>query len=416
VVEDNGFTEAEYSGAIATAFVQDAWRPTSDLTFKIGVRYDAVTYDDNEGSEVADMDKLQPRLGIALALTGDAKNVLRVSWGRFMHPGSLALPSWATTLETGFPRWYSCSGVVSLPTPDGWGVAIGSADECVSLAATLGWAYRSDNEGWDPFGWVLAPWEIYGSRPDQIVANLRATYAGELILAFEREVAKRSSIELALVDKKTRDVFDDTRNGNLPIPTEDAECDHFVFANLPQLRRDYRAFIVRYETRGLDWLTLVGSYTYSSSEGSVEYTQYRGEVADVYPWHFHNRYGYLSDHRRHRLKLNGFIDLRGDWTVAFFGFWASPFTWTPYEDTADNPEIPYGAHFLEPCGSRDGSSYYEIDLQLSKGFTVNRVRLVLIGSAYNVFSNEQPIAVCARISGCGDFKMDDATYWQIPRR
>ena len=137
---------------------------------------------------------------------------------------------------------------------------------------------------------------------------------------------------------------------------------------------------------------------------------------DVFPWHFENRYGYLSDHRRHRFKLNGFVTLRGDWAIAFDGIWASPFTWTPYETHNDNPEIPYGVHYLEPRGSREANSTYQLDLQLSKGFTVGPVRLVLIGSAFNVFSNEQPVSVCERISGCGDIAMGEPTNWQTPRR
>jgi len=412
MVEDYGLTEAEYTGAVSTAFLQDAWRLTRGLTLKIGLRYDAVTYDDNEGTEVADMDKIQPRLGVAWDLTGNAKNVLRASWGRFMHPAALVLPSWASTQQTGGGYWYSCTGAVPLYLE----IPVSSAEECAAAAADLDFPYRSDNEGWDPYGWILPPWEIFGSEPSRVAPGLRATYADELILAYEREVGKRSSIELTYVDKKTRDIFDDTCNGNVPTPSVDAECDFYVFANVPGLVRDYQGFIVRYETRGLDWLTLLASYTYSTSEGNVGYTQYAGGVADVYPWHFDNRYGYLSDHRKHRLKLNGFFNIKGDWTVAFDGFWASPFTWTPYENRIDNPEIPYGAHYLEPSGSRDANNEYQLDLQLSKGFTIGPVRTVLIGSVYNVFSAEQPTNVCWHISGCGEIEMGEPTNWQTPRR
>jgi hypothetical protein len=407
-----GFTEAEYTGAISTVFVQDAWRVTRDLTLKLGLRYDSVSYDDNEGAQVVDMDKLQPRLGFAWDVRGDAKNVLRGSWGRFMHPGSLSLPGWATNLDTGGGYWYACSFAVPLYLE----VPVSSSEECAAAAADLGFPYRLDHEGWDPFGWILPPWEVYGSEVSRIDSGLRATYADELILAFEREVGNRSSIEFSYVDKKTRDIFDDTCNGNIPTPSADAACDYYVFANLPELKRDYRGFIVAYETRGLDWLTLLASYTYSSSEGSVEYTQYAGQVADVYPWHFDNRYGYLGDHREHRLKLNGFVTLDGDWTIAFDGYWSSPFTWAPYENRDDNPEIPYGGHLLEPAGNREANSSHQLDLQLSKGFSLGPVRLVLIGSVYNVFSDERPTEVCERVGGCGEIEMGEPTDWQTPRR
>ena len=412
MVEHYGFTEAEYSGAVATAFAQDAWRITRDLTLKIGLRYDGVSYDDNEGTQIVDMGMLQPRLGVAWDLTGDAKTLVRGSWGRFMHPNGLTLPSWVTTLDRQWSYWYSCSVAVPafLDTP------INSADACSAVAGFLGVPYRIDNEGWDPYGWILPPGNTFGSEHSRIDSDLRTTYADEMILAFERAVGIRSSIELTYVDKKTRDIFDDTCNGNTPKPTPGAQCDFFIFANIPELRRDYQALIARYETRGRDWLTLMASYTYSTSNGSVEYTQNQGLIVDHYPWNFNNIYGHLSDHRTHRLKLNGFFTLRGDWTIAFDGFWSSPFTWAPFETREDNPEIPDGFHLLEPRGNRDAFSNFQLDLQVSKGFGVGPVRMVLIGSVYNAFSDEQPTAVCGHISGCGDIEMGDPTDWQTPRR
>ncbi len=382
------------------------------MTVKVGLRYDAVTYDTNDGTRIADMGIVQPRLGFAWDLTGDAKTILRGSWGRFLHPGALTLPWHLRKVDEPWFGWYSCSAALPLYL----GIPVGSPEDCSAAALDLGWDYRQDNEGWDPYGWVLSPLEHYGEEPAQVDPGLRAPYADQLILAFEREVGSRSSIEISYVDKSTRDIFEDTCSGNWPEPSAGAACGSFYFANIPALKRDYRALMARFETRRYHWLTLLTSYTYSSSEGSVEYTQYATTVADHYPWHFENRYGYLSDHRTHRFKVNGFLTLHGDWTIAVDGFWSSPFTWQPYENLSDNPEIPYGSHYLEPRGSRDANGSYQLDLQLSKGFTIGPVRLVLIGSAYNVFSDEQPTSVCEHISGCGDIAMGEPTDWQTPRR
>jgi hypothetical protein len=397
---------ASYAGSVRTAFAQDSWRVTRDLTLKLGLRYDAVEYRDNDSMRVTDMAELQPRIGAAWDLTGDAKNVLRGSWGRYLHPGTLALPHFASTAPVPWFYWYSCTTLMEAA----------SAEECAAVAVDLGWDYRADPENWDPFGWVLAPEERYSTEPGVIDPSLRATYADELILAYEREVGPRSSIELSYVDKKTRDIFDESCDGNVPTPSPDAACDYLVMANFPELRRDYEAWIVRYENRGLDWLTLLASYTYSNSEGSVEAVVYQGSEADIYPWHFENRYGYLSDHRRHRIKLNGFLTFKGDWTIAFDGRWSSAFRWTPQADSYDIPEMPWGTYFVEPRGYREANHGYQLDLQLTKGFTAGRVRLAVIGSVFNVFSSEQPVAVCQRISGCDDIEMGEPLVWQIPRR
>ena len=84
--EYQGLPKADYTGKVSTAFVQDAWRVTSDLTLKIGLRYDGVTYDNNEGAQVIDMAMWQPRLGVAWDLTGNAKNILRGELGPVPAP------------------------------------------------------------------------------------------------------------------------------------------------------------------------------------------------------------------------------------------------------------------------------------------------------------------------------------------
>ena len=161
-----------YEGAVSTAFVQDAWRVTRDLTLKLGLRYDAVSYDINTGMEIADMAMLQPRLGFAWDIAGNATSVLRGSWGRYLHPNALTLPWHARAVDEPWNIWYSCSGVLPLY----FGIPVGSPDECATAAADLGWGYQLDNAGWDPYGWVLAPWEHYSSEPSQAAPDISATY------------------------------------------------------------------------------------------------------------------------------------------------------------------------------------------------------------------------------------------------
>ncbi len=86
------------------------------------------------------------------------------------------------------------------------------------------------------------------------------------------------------------------------------------------------------------------------------------------------------------------------------------------------PDMPYGIWFAEPRGSREANSNYQLDLQLSKGFSVgSAARLVLIGSVFNAFSSEEVTQVCQSINGCTDTNGDHAdtggpTNWQTPRR
>jgi hypothetical protein len=284
-----------------------------------------------------------------------------------------------------------------------------------------------DPDGWDPGGWVLTPNNIFGSEPSQIDPNLKAMYTETFSLAYERAVGRRAALTFTYVDKTTNDIFEDTCDGNLPTPSADADCHYYLMANLPELARDYQGFIVEYSTRTFDWLTLNASYTWSESQGSQEYNQNAGVDFDYFPAHYDNRYGYLNDHREHRFKLNGFFSIKGDWTIGFDGFYSSAFTWEPQANSSNEGQvwegvqipdnIPYGTYYVEPRGNRDGASIYQLDLQLSKGFTVGQsLRLVLIGSVFNVFSSENVTGICSSINNCGSAGTGDATAWQVPRR
>jgi hypothetical protein len=411
----------ESTGSNATLFLQDAWRVMPNLTLKLGVRYDTAQYDTTDGTEIADMSKWQPRLGAAWDITGNAKNILRANWGQFMSPNALTLPNFARTGTAPSNAYLSCTNIYGL----------GAAD-CQQFAIDNGRMWGEDPEGFDSNGWILNPWNIFGSEPNQIDPNLKAMYTETLSLAYEREVGRRASVTISYVDKKTSDIFEDTCDGNFPgPPSADASCDFYLMANLPALSRDYQGLILEYHTRTFDWLTLNASYVYSKSEGSQEYTQNAGVDFDVYPAHFENRYGYLNDDRRSRVKLNGFFSIKGDWTIGFDGFYSSAFAWEPQANSSNSgeeyngqtiPDIPYGEWFAEPRGSERANANHQLDLQLSKGFTVgHRVRLVLIGSAFNVLSQEKVTAVCQSINGCTDSDGNHAdtggaTNWQTPRR
>jgi len=402
----------DYDGRLWTVFLQDAWQALPGVVLKLGLRYDSVAYENNTGIEVAELGRLQPRLGAAWDIGGDAKNVLRVSWGRFMSPSSLTLPTVLREREERLAQWTSCTALGRAPA-----FGVGSREDCEALAAAFGWGFRTDDpDGAEPWGWLLPPGRVIGGTSTRFDAGLESAHADTLSLSFEREVARRASLEISVIDKRTRSLFEDTCIGNVPEPTEGASCAGYYLENIPGLGRDYRGYILSLQTRTLTWLTLLASYTYSSSRGGLDYSQGNGPDFDVYPFHWVNRYGFLSDHRRHRLKLNGYLSLQGDWTIAFDGAWSAAFRWQPQADFFDDPNLPQGAVYLEPRGSREGFTESNLNLQLSKGFNVGGLRLVAIGSVLNAFSSEHGTQVCSDVGGCGGFAMGEAIDWALPRR
>lgn len=397
---------SETDGNYQAVFAQDAWRITPRITAKLGVRYDQVDFTNDVGTEVADLSKVQPRLGLAWDLTGNARTVFRASAGRFMHPSALTLPFYARQDAAPTVAYLSCTTFGIGPSCEdrfGGTISVGGYDFPT-------WIMDPDNT--DPNGFLLVPGNIFSSEPSQVHEDLNPMYTEEVILGVEHAFAPRTSVELTYVDREWNDIFEDTCVGNFPTPSAGANCDFYLFANLPQLQRDYTAYIVRMETRDIERLHLVASYTNADSRGSVGYTQNAGADFDIFPDHFVNRYG--RDEPEHSVKLNGYVDLPLEFTVGFDAFWRSEFFWTP---TIPGPTAGYGTQFVEPRGSREGEDIWQLDLELSKYLTFGDVRARLIGTVFNVTSEEAPNAFCANFSGtCSGIAFGEATSWQQPRR
>lgn len=403
-----------FDGDATSLYVQDAWRILPRLTLKLGARWDRVTYQNDAGREVLDLAELQPRLGLAWDVEGDGRSILRASAGRFMHPSSFALVQWTAERGTPLAVWLSCSIAGSAPVEAG-GLGLTDPGDCAAAAAARGYGYSTDPEGFDPAGWFLPPHQVFGQSPTRIAPDLDPPHADEVIVAFEREVYRRTSLEASFIHKETRDLIEDTCEVNLPVPTPltpDTPCGAYVFANLPQARLDFEGWMLRAESRALDRLHVLGSYLYSETKGSIALNTGANPDFDIFPEHFDNRYGYLQDHSRHRVKVNGYVRLPGEWSLGVGAHWRSEFRWTPL----DFKNARYDAYFVEPRGSGKAGDVHQLDLQLSKGFPIGPTRLRLIGTVYNLLDTERPVAVCENVSGCGgEFQTGDAIAWQRPR-
>lgn len=402
----------EYDSELYSLYVQDTWR-VGDVTLKVGLRNDQTSFTNDAGTEVTDLSKLQPRLGLAWDLTGDAKTVARANWSRSMHPNALTLPSFARARRTPSMRYISCSRFIPAffgATPEQC-AALNPGSRTVGDFTVSNWI-ADPSEGFDPHGWFF--FDSFSSQPATVQPGLDPTYVDTWILAVERELTRRTSIGLTYVDKETFDIFEDTCNGNVPIPMAGADCTFYTMVNLPEATRDYNGLILDFESRFADWIHVVSSYTYSESKGNVGYTQNAGVAFDIYPDHFHNRYGFLGDHRKHRVKINGYVALPLDFTIGFVGFWSSPFVYSATQ--AQEDPSSYGLDYTEPRGSREANENYRLDLEVRKGFNFgNRLRFQLIAAVYNAFDQEQVTAVCGRLEGCAGVAFGDATTYRQPR-
>jgi hypothetical protein len=406
---------ATYTGTLFGGYLQDAWHALPALTVKAGLRYDAVTYDNERGRRVADLGSLQPRLGFAWDPSGEARTVLRGSYGLYMHPGALSVPLYSRLTFSPTTRYVSCSNVVAAGVTDPAAIA----GLCQAFAASNGGTVIADPLHRDPFGYAFL--DLLNSAPNVVDPHLAPPVASEITLGVQQRIGERSAIDLTYVYKKTRHIMEDTCVENLQSPTADPgliHCPYKVLTNPAAARRDYHGLVLRLDSRAGDWLYLVASYAWSISKGSVEYTQGSGSEFDVYPVHFVNTYGYLSDDVRHRLKLKGFVKLPGQVSLGFNAIYQSPFDYSVLQALA--PPL-YGNQFLEPRGSRRANPTYTLEVELRKAFQLGRFQLELIGTVENVLGNQPAVAVCQYAGGCtsteGDqLALGEATDYQTPRR
>jgi len=433
-LETNRDWENSY-GDTLTFFAQDAWRPHQNITVKPGLRWDKTNLGNHVGEQIASMDRWQPRLGFAWDIAGNSKYVLRASGGRFMDPTALSVPSFASGIVATY-RDYSIAEFYCNATR-------GSLCDPETFPPSFGEPiYWTNAEGIDYVLFDnLGQADIYepAQTLDQAgVGHLEAPYADEFILAFETQVARETSISITYINKKTKDIIEDTcsdntwawGDGDYPDLDDDTtwtsagDCTFYMITNMPTFFRNYEGVILQAETRR-NRLHLLGSYTFSESEGNTANgaaQTYATALADFFPVHFYNREGYLPDHREHRVKLNGYYLFPHNWTVGFDGFFSSAGHQTifstcaalagagaanarrsivdqtaefdidtdlvQYCSTSDGAALGTTDIFLHPRGSFETKSTWQLDIQASKTWNVKSVDITVVGTIYNLFDRE----------------------------
>jgi hypothetical protein len=394
---------APFTGKLYSGFLQDAWRALERLTLQLGVRFDEIKFRNEAGVQISDQHYLQPRLGFAYDLTGDAKTVLRGSYGIFMSPNELTLPSF-TRVDTA-PQFFYAPCSAFYPT----------AAACAAAAAHFGSTGYLPNDPLhrDPLGYFET--SELGSGPEIIEPGLKPMTDTQVTLGIERQLWNRTSLELAYIHKKTNDIFEDTCAENVPTPTPDptfSHCPIFEVATLPAARRNYQGALLVLNSRARDWLNVKASYVYSRARGSIEDTQNAGADFDFYPNLFVNRYGYLSDDRRHRVRLDGYARLPHGFSIGIQSDYTSPFPYSKFTPTA-----PYDVIYLAPRGSFRGTSTYNVNLEVRKGFPIGPVRTELIATVLNLLGSEQINGVCQTALGCnGIYPWGGPDSFLPPRR
>ena len=368
----------KFNGVGQAYYIQDEWRPIQNLTIKLGARYDQNSYDNNLGEHVKTLNRLQPRFGLAYDVFNNSSTVFRAQAGEFMEDLGLTLPSYLSTTGAVTSVFF-------------WS----NSRQIFRFAGTFG----------GPAGNLIDP-------------ALRAAYAQEANVGITQRIFTNTSLDVSYVYRRARNIIEDS------CAFDNCNTDGtFWLTNNPggglgpRPRSDYHGTLVTIQSRPTDRMNILASYTYSTSKGSIEYTQNAGADFDVYPDHFVNRYGYLSDDARHRLKIDGYYRFPFDITFGTHFYWDNGI---PYNVTTN--DAVYSVRFLEPRGSRRLPHFYQWDAQVQKDFVIGPVRVGLIGSVYNVLNTEIAVLKDGSVGSSPDIAGADNpnfnlnTAYQRPRR
>ncbi len=360
-------------------FAQDRWSVLPNLTINAGVRWEKQVIKGLDNITFINIDHFSPRVGFAWDFLNDGKTK---AYGSYSHFGEM-IPMDMNIRSLNGER-------------DGSTFNFSPTD--------LACDPEADTED--------TPCEIRGSALDDVDPNIRAPYADEILVGFERQVGASWSFGLRGIYRSLRMVLED---GCVPSDV----CENYAFFNpgfstevclegvcqpAPQFgpgRRYFRGFEVTAQKRLSDNWMLFASYLYGTLEGNYDgsfraiggFFARNPNITDDfdYPEFQVNANGKLTLDRPSTFKLQAAYVFPFNLTLAASGFYQSgtPLSRIGWWNGYAGPEL-----FITPRGSEGRSpETYEVDLHLDYGLRLGPVTVHFLADLFNTLNRQQVLEV-----------------------
>ncbi len=363
--ESSGYTEYKASGLAAAAFVQDVYKPVSNLTFRYGLRYDRSVARDDVGRPIIDVGVFGPRAYAVWDPWGDEKTAIAAGYGRFNDIGRLEITEYLSRSARGDKIVFG-----------------GNYEGTSNSAANVYAAYDTENT------------ITYAD-------DLSAPHSDEFTAGVSREVITDVKASVEFTGKFTRNVyaFDETNlvydeDGYSFIGASNGYADFNSYYRLrtPGIaRRDYFQVdfnVLKAESKR--WFADV-TYSYVSSKGTAQSGLSAG-LAN--PSQVELSYGSLGTDVNHQLKAAAYWEVPNDpWTTtvgisaqAFSGSALSRYYW----EAADTSGGSGGYGLLkEPAGDyARGQPTWVLNVQVKQEIVVPKGKLNVRIDVQNVANNQ----------------------------
>ena len=280
-----------------SAYAQDTWRITPNLTINPGVRIDLNRGDVTNGNAFS-TNPIAPRLGIAWDVTGSGKNLIKAHYGRYYE-----------ALFGAFYYWVD---------PDAFNGV--------------------DQRRFFPSGYSDLIAEGAGGRYD-IDKDIKHPYLDQYLLGYDRELVPGLTLSTSLVYRENKDFIETVSRDGIFVPVTgfvgvrdpatgdrvstgqqvtlfdylNSSDDVLLVTNPEGLKRTYKAATVTLTRRLRDNWQMLASYVYSKAEGTIDNVSFSssgggnggpGGFLDT-PNSLVNADGNLTNDNTHQVKIQG---------------------------------------------------------------------------------------------------------------
>lgn len=381
-----------------SAFIQDDWRPSQNLTLNLGLRYDIENFSGPQSAQAVpgtditlgkippvDKNNFGPRLGFTYDVKGKGNTIVRGGWGRYYKPIFHNIYNNALFFDG---QYYSIKGVddpcsiVDCTTP---GITLPTPPDPSLLTA--------------------------GSPDVRPMQDASVAYSDQTSIGMQHEFGQNFVINADYVRVRGHDL---TREHNLNAPHDLVNPEPPPF---PQYRRFrllttdaqswYNALQLNVQKRYSNNLLFTASYTYSKTEEDAPDFFFVSEPNNQFDLNAEKGPG-LHD-ERHVFAVAGVYDLPSGFQIggvvrANSGI---PINFVlPDDHNHDNffgndrpdfdPNANNACHCSAPPDFRvgtlgkntgRGTSFFQVDMRVAKNFDFShRYRLELIFEAFNLFN------------------------------
>ena len=242
---------AELNLATTSAYVQDRWIASPNLTLNLGMRLERVSSEATGGISSSNTTRIVPRLGASYDLTGDGATVLQASFSQYS--GKYNAQQFSRNTSVGNPDRYTT--VYTGPAGEG----------------------RSFAPGFDVTNYSGVVAGTFPALNIRFADDLSSPVTTEYTFGAARTFGARSYAKAVFVQRKTSNFIEEfilRANGTTPIVVNGATLgllDNIVYDNSDDMKREYQALQLMGQHRLMKAVTVNGHWTLQlKNDGNFE--------------------------------------------------------------------------------------------------------------------------------------------------